>query len=74
MLLEKKMSYSTESGLNPDPHMSGNSDYWKEYCDIKQSKSGVVTEDSEDDLSKTPDGEFILQSWWFAFSFLFFFL
>lgn len=56
------MSSPTESGMNPDHHMSGNSDYWKEFCDIKQSKSGVVTEDSEDDLSKTPDGEFILLS------------
>lgn len=57
------MSSPTESGMNPDHHMSGNSDYWKEFCDIKQSKSGVVTEDSEDDLSKTPDEGELEATW-----------
>ncbi|XP_014791020.1 rho GTPase-activating protein 18 isoform X1 [Octopus bimaculoides] len=29
--------------------------YWKEFQDIRQSKESIGTEDSEDDLSKTPD-------------------
>ncbi|XP_029635720.1 rho GTPase-activating protein 18 isoform X3 [Octopus sinensis] len=29
--------------------------YWKEFHDIRQSKESIGTEDSEDDLSKTPD-------------------
>lgn len=53
------MSSPTES----DPHMSGNSDYWKELCDIKQSKYGAATEDSEDDLSKTPDEGELEATW-----------